>query len=136
VSQAVFPATARLRQAAEFRAVFAQGRKFVSRGFVVIAAPGNADQSRLGLALAKRRIARAVDRNRVKRVLRESFRVNRYRFATMDVVVLARSHTAAMNNSALFTQLAEIWPQLERLDHGLQSPRGGSAPLAGSGRRR
>ncbi|WP_353110731.1 ribonuclease P protein component [Salinisphaera dokdonensis] len=117
MAQAGFPATARLRQASEFRAVFAQGRKFVSRGFVIIAAPGGADQPRLGLALAKRRIARAVDRNRVKRVLRESFRLNRHRLGPIDVVVLARSRTAAIDNAALFAQLAEIWPQLVRLDN-------------------
>lgn len=113
--QAAFPATARLRQSAEFRAVFAHGRKFVSPGFVVIAADGPADQARLGLALAKRRIARAVERNRVKRVLRESFRVHRDRLAAVDVVVLARSRTATMSNAALFEQLEALWPQLDRV---------------------
>lgn len=124
MAPAAFPATARLRQSAEFRAVFAQGRKFVSRGLVVIAAPGSADQARLGLALAKRRIARSVDRNRVKRVLRESFRVNRHRLLQVDVVVLARSHTADMSNAALFTQLADIWPQIARLGHRPQPSKG------------
>jgi ribonuclease P protein component len=116
VAQAGFPATARLRQASEFRAVFASGRKFVSKGLVIIAAPGGSDFPRLGLALAKRRIARAVDRNRVKRVLRESFRLNRHRLGSVDIVVLARSRTAAMDNATLFAQLADIWPQLARLD--------------------
>ncbi|MES1941648.1 ribonuclease P protein component [Salinisphaera sp. T5B8] len=95
--------------------MFAHGRKFVSPGFVVIAAEGSADQARLGLALAKRRIARAVDRNRVKRVLRESFRLHRDRLATVDIVVLARSRTATMSNAVLFDQLAALWPQLERV---------------------
>lgn len=113
--RAAFPATARLRQSAEFRAVFANGRKFVSPGFVVIAAEGSAGQARLGLALAKRRIARAVERNRVKRVLRESFRLHRADLAPIDVVVLARSRTSTMSNAALFDQLEALWPQLDRV---------------------
>ena len=113
--RAAFPATARLRQSAQFRAVFANGRKFVSPGFVVIAAASSAGQPRLGLALAKRRIAHAVERNRIKRVLRESFRLHRPDLAAVDVVVLARSRTSTMSNAALFKQLEALWPQLGRM---------------------
>lgn len=126
MAQAGFPATARLRQAAEFRAVFAQGSKRVSRGFVVIAAPSGAAVPRIGLALAKRRIARAVDRNRVKRVLRESFRLNRHHLGALDIVVLARSRTGAMSNAALFAQLDDIWRQLARTSSS-QDDESGSA---------
>lgn len=114
MSQAPFPPEARLRHAAEFRAVFAHGRKVVYPAFVLIAAPGNGAPARLGLALAKRRIARAVDRNRVKRVVRESFRRCRAELGSTDVVVLARSRTAELDNAALFIQLARAWPDVAR----------------------
>ena len=114
MSQASFPPRARLRNAAEFRAVFAQGDKTVCPEFVLIAAAGDGQPARLGLALAKRRIARAVDRNRIKRVLRESFRHARPELGSVDVVVLARSRTAAMDNKALFAQLAGVWPRVAR----------------------
>lgn len=68
----------------------------------------------MGLALAKRRIARSVDRNRVKRVLRESFRHHQQMLGCVDIVVLARSRTAAMSNADLFAQLAKIWPHIAR----------------------
>lgn len=113
--QASFPAETRLQEAREFRRVFAQGQKFVSNGFVLIAAPSDGLSARLGLALAKRRIRRAVDRNRVKRVLRESFRRVRVELGAVDIVVLARSHTATMSNPELFTQLARTWPRIARL---------------------
>lgn len=115
MARAAFPRAARLLGGSEFRAVFAEGQKFVCPGFVLIAAPREDCRARLGLALAKRRIARAVDRNRVKRVLRESFRGVRMQLGGIDVVVLARSRTAAMSNAELFAQLAGIWPQIARI---------------------
>ncbi|GAB3672886.1 ribonuclease P protein component [Salinisphaera aquimarina] len=132
MSQAAFPKTARLRKSGEFKAVFAGGHKFVCAGFVLIAAPAGTPRARLGLALAKRRIARSVDRNRIKRVLRESFRNHRSVLAAVDIVVLARSRTGAMSNADLFAQLAGIWPQIARLD---SLPRPDRLPPGGRGQR-
>lgn len=108
---ACFPPAARLRQSSEFRAVFAHGQRFVRSGLVVIIAPGAHYSARLGLALAKRRISRSVDRNRVKRVVRESFRHRRDDLGAVDVVVLARNRTAGMTNRKLAGQLQSIWSE-------------------------
>ena len=110
--RAAFPREARLLAPPQFRAVFANGEKFVSRGFVVIAAPLAAGRSRLGLALAKRRIKRAVDRNRVKRVARESFRHHQDTLASVDIVILARSRTDELTNAQLFEQLTGLWSKI------------------------
>ncbi|MDA3920350.1 MAG: ribonuclease P protein component [Salinisphaera sp.] len=112
--QASFKPEARLHAPPEFRRVFAQGNKHVSDGLVVIFAVNDRPQARLGLALAKRRIRRAVDRNRVKRLVRESFRKARIHLPAIDVVVLARSQTSTMSNAALAAQLAMIWQRIER----------------------
>lgn len=112
MSGAPFGPDARLRQASEFRAVFRRGRKFVRPGFVLIAASGPRSEARLGLALAKRRIAKSVDRNRVKRVIRESFRYARASLGAVDIVVLARSRTGGLPNAELFRQLEALWPEV------------------------
>lgn len=75
----------------------------------MIVAPGTATHARLGLAVAKRHVPRAVDRNRVKRVVRESFRQRRDKLGAADIVVLARKHTAGMSNRSLSGQLRDIW---------------------------
>ncbi|RJS92568.1 ribonuclease P protein component [Salinisphaera sp. Q1T1-3] len=112
MSQAAFPREARLLRPPQFRAVFARGEKFVCPGFVVIAATSENTQARLGLALAKRRIRRAVDRNRVKRIVRESFRRHRDEIGGIDVVVLARSRTDRIDNADLFDQLTRLWGRI------------------------
>lgn len=112
--QATFPRAARLLRPSQYTAVFARGEKFVCDGFVVIAANNGEAHARLGLALAKRRIRRAVDRNRVKRVVRESFRHVRPDLPATDIVVLARSRTATIDNASLTAQLTRIWQRLAR----------------------
>lgn len=104
-----FPPYVRLRQSQEFRDVFKHGRRHVRAGFVVIIAPGQRTRARLGLAIAKRRVPRAVDRNRIKRIIRDSFRRIRNQLGPVDVVVLARKDTVLMSNSLLFSQLQSIW---------------------------
>lgn len=104
-----FPPEVRLRQSGDFRAVFADGQRYVRSGFVVIVAPSRYTKARLGLAIAKRRVPRAVDRNRIKRIVRDSFRRTQTSLNAVDIVVLARSRTVAMSNGKLRGQLRSIW---------------------------
>lgn len=114
--RAPFPPAARLRRPQEFAAVFRDGRRHVRAGVVVIVAPGGCGRARLGLALAKRRLPRAVDRNRVKRVVRESFRITRGDLGSVDIVVLARAAVAGMSNHRLFRQLRSVWREVAAAD--------------------
>jgi len=92
--------------------VFAQGRRSADGCFVVIAAANGGTMPRLGLAIAKRRLGRAVDRNRVKRIVRESFRHHAAELPAVDIVVLARSGLAERDNARLFDSLARHWRRL------------------------
>lgn len=109
---APLPPAARIRRSDEFRTVFSRGKRYLRSGLVVIATPGACREARLGLAVAKRRVPRAVDRNRVKRIIRESFRHSRGRLGAVDVVVLARDGTAGMSNRQLSGQLHGIWAEI------------------------
>ena len=76
VRQARFPKRARLLKPAEFSRVFKKAHRSSDRQLTILAAPNDLDYPRLGLAISKKHAKRAVDRNRIKRIVRESFRQN------------------------------------------------------------
>ena len=73
-----FPRGARLRRRADFERLFERGRQAGDRRLQVWALPNELDHSRLGLIVGRRH-GNAVRRNRIKRVLREAFRLSRSR---------------------------------------------------------
>jgi ribonuclease P protein component len=83
----------RLSRSAEFERVYRQGRSHGSRHFVLHAFPREAREGegpRLGVSVS-RKVGGAVDRNRVKRLLREAFRAEAERLPPdLDVVIVAR----------------------------------------------
>lgn len=81
----------RLSHALEFRRVQDEGVR-VSKGPVLFVGVKNeAGHARLGLTVG-RRVGNAVRRNRIKRMLREAFRMERAGFGAVDVVAVVRGH--------------------------------------------
>ncbi len=66
------------------------------------------------MAVSKKYARRAVDRNRIKRVIRESFRSNKEDLGGIDCVVLNRKGTDNIENSILFASLSRHWKMLQR----------------------
>lgn len=106
------PPRHRLRKPAEFRRVFADPCRVSGSGFTLLARPNGLGHARLGLAIAKRHVRTAVGRNRVKRQVRETFRLQQQRLAGLDVVVLARAGLASGDRAALRSALERQWRRL------------------------
>lgn len=67
--------------------MLAGGRALRRPGFSLVLRPNAYGVPRLGLIVPKRVFPRAVDRNRVKRVLRELFRTRRSRLGSRDILI-------------------------------------------------
>ena len=106
-----FPASHRLLRSEEFDAVF-QNRDFSvsSRSFLLLARKNAVGVNRLGMVIAKKNLPRAVDRNRVKRCIREVFR-SQAAVSNLDLVVLARN--GALTESKLHEHFARLWAELQ-----------------------
>jgi ribonuclease P protein component len=110
-----FPRAARLLTAADFRRVFNEPKRSSDRFFTVLAAPAqDGNPSRLGLAIAKKHIKLATGRNRVKRLIRETFRSMRQSLGHNDFVVLAKPVTGAASNAELVASLNRHFERLTR----------------------
>jgi ribonuclease P protein component len=104
----------RLLKAKEYQFVFEQPYKLTDPYFTVLARVNQQQFARLGLAIAKKRVSLAVKRNRIKRLIRESFRHHQSSLAGIDVVVLAKNEIDKINNRTLLDSLARHWLKLSR----------------------
>lgn len=112
-SALAFPRGARLLCARDFSHVFACPERHADRFFTVLARPNNVGCARLGLAISKKAARRAIDRNRIKRLVRASFRLHRAALPAVDVVVMARPAAVSQANATLLRSLSNIWKKLE-----------------------
>jgi ribonuclease P protein component len=110
-SIAGFTPDQRLHSAAEFGRVFAEPARSSDRFFTVLARSSDRNHARLGLTVARRAAKRAVDRNRIKRLARESFRQHRD-LPPWDFVVLARPAAERAERGLLRASLDRHFAQL------------------------
>lgn len=110
-----YPKQVRLLTAADYKAVFSNAEIRVScRYFLILAIKNNWTRSRLGLVIAKKSVAKAVQRNRVKRIVREFFRKSSDQITNLDLVVLARKDIDTLQNSQISARLASLWKDLDK----------------------
>lgn len=86
-----FSRESRLLCAGDFTPVFQRPDARVSnRHILILARSSDHSVARLGTVVSRKNARLAVQRNRIKRVFRESFRLRKHEFATIDLVMLAR----------------------------------------------
>ncbi len=106
----------RLVDGGQFSAVFEHKRRVHGACFNIHVAPNGLRHARIGLAVSRRVSKKAVERNRLKRIIRESFRHHRHRLGAIDYVVIARLGAAERSkpNRALRAELEDLWGRARR----------------------
>ncbi|ATF09540.1 Ribonuclease P protein component [Candidatus Enterovibrio altilux] len=100
-----------------FNSVFQQSHRVGSPHLTILARNNVLGYPRLGQAVPKKQIKFAVDRNRFKRLIRESFRLHQHLLPAKDFVVLAKKSANKLSNEELYLLLDKLWLHLS------QSPR-------------
>jgi ribonuclease P protein component len=114
-----FTKSLRLLCAADFKPVFDDAPFRASHQyFLILARLNNQPSARLGLVMAKKHMRLAVERNRMKRLIRESFRLQQQELAGLDIVVLSRKGMDSLSNSEFSQQLTQQWQRIfKKLRH-------------------
>ena len=108
-----FGKSLRLLNSGDFQQVFDSASFRISHQHLLLLACHNGRSSpRLGLVVAKKHLRLAVDRNRIKRLCRESFRKRQADFADLDLILLSRNGLDKLDNASVFSLLDHQWQRL------------------------
>ncbi len=88
----------RITKAREYARIFKQGVHSHGKFWQIISIPSENKNSSLGLAISKKIHKLAVDRNLLKRLARETFRLNQDNLKGVDLVVMTKNYTKADNH--------------------------------------
>ena len=104
----------RIQQRTEFLHLSKFGIKHQNRHFIAYALHNNKDHSRLGITVTKK-VGHAVARNRIKRLIREHFRQNRYKLSnSWDIKVVAKIHVNIEANKTICLSLENLFERLNK----------------------
>lgn len=107
-----FSRSKRLTHANEFKQVFKNNIRVSDDCITLLIGKRRGNSARLGFAIAKKQLKRAIDRNRIKRLLRESFRLRHNELPNVDIVIMVRHNIIELNHAEIFSRLNKHWQQI------------------------
>lgn len=92
-----------------------QGVKIDMPGFFVLITLNDKDKARIGFALSKKYLPTACLRNRMKRIFRESFRLQWSMLKNIDIIFLAKHGLSSLSNKVIWENLAMFWQKVDNI---------------------
>lgn len=104
----------RLKKRSEYLSVSKAGKKVTNRHFIALFVNGRFSWPRIGITVT-RRVGNAVTRNRVKRMCREFFRLNREHLErSVDINLIAKKEAAALPSETARRSLSQLFEHINR----------------------
>lgn len=105
----------RITQRSEYQSLSKTAKKFKSPYWIILNQRNQLDSARIGITVSKKCAKLAVDRNRIKRLIRESFRHYYQLLPNIDIVIIARWPVKNLSNEELRNDLDKQWEKLKKL---------------------
>lgn len=104
------PKKLRLLNSPQFNFVIQQPQKICLRDILLLSRNNFLEYPRLGITIAKKIISLAHNRNRIKRLIRETFRIHKKSLANSDfIIVVTTTRFGVMDNKLIKTHLEKLW---------------------------
>ncbi|MBE8215671.1 MAG: ribonuclease P protein component [Endozoicomonadaceae bacterium] len=93
-----------------YKQVFDNAEIKISRKyFLILARRNKQENAKIGIIISKKNIKHAVNRNRCKRLVRESFRMNQDKIKGLDFIFLARKGLDCLKNKEFYSEIDSQW---------------------------
>lgn len=112
--QYAFSRELRLLTPGDFKPVFSNPTRAASPQLTLLAIPNGHQHPRIGMTIAKKHVRKACQRNRIKRVIRDSFRRHQHDLPAVDIVVIGKKGLDELDNAALHKLVDKLWRKLTR----------------------
>jgi ribonuclease P protein component len=109
---ASFPKTNRVVDKKDFARIFSEAERIPANHLILLYCGNTLPHCRLGLAISKKHLATAVERNRIKRQIREFFRHHQAEYEGLDIMFISRPATGGADNPMLRRGLEGLWKKL------------------------
>lgn len=104
--------SSRINRKQDFQSIFNQGERLTNAYFIFCYRISGRNKPRLGLVVNKRSARLAVNRNRIKRLNRETFRLRQHQLKAIDLIVIAKQQIDKAENPELLQCLNKLYDKL------------------------
>jgi len=102
----------RILKRSEFHELIRSGRKLENECLIAFIKPGRFNRPRLGITVT-RKVGKAAQRNRIKRLIREYFRLNRQHFSQdWDISIIAKKKAVDLSSAKVFAFLQDLFAKI------------------------
>jgi len=111
VKEFSFPKEGRLKSNSDFINIYRRGRIFRGENFLLYILPNGLDRNRIGFSISKKKVKKSTKRNRIKRLLRESYRLNSANFRKgLDMIMsLSRENVESMSLKTAESEMMDLF---------------------------